>query len=360
MSAVLPDLRLMDAVRYARRRDASDLHLCAGTTPVVRIDGELQPAGGSALKCDEVRAIMTRLLGAEALESVESGKDVSAAWIDDEAGPMRVHGFRFTGGLAIAIRLLGLGVPRLETLGLPEVVDSLCNRERGLILFAGPTGSGKSTSLAAVVDRINASFARRIVTIEDPVEYRHVNKHSVITQREIGRDTVSCSDAITGALRADPDVIMVGEMRDVATMQAALVAAETGHLVLATLHTGDAVETIDRIVDAFSGAERGQVRAQLSQVLTAVVCQHLVRRAGGSGRRAVTEVLLATDAVRSIIREARSHQLRNVMATGRALGMHTLEQHLAELLAAREIDAECARFVGRRMEEVRSYAEPMA
>jgi twitching motility protein PilT len=193
-----------------------------------------------------------------------------------------------------------------------------------------------------LIDKINATRERRIITIEDPIEYRHESKRSLIGQREVGRDTPTYAKALVGALRADPDVIMLGELRDAETMRAALTASETGHLVLATLHTGDAPQSVDRIIDAFSGSEQSQVRVQLSQVLIGIVCQRLVTRASGKGRRVAAEVLVATDAVRNLVREGRTHQLRNVMLTGREAGMQTLEHHLSALLVEREIDPSAA------------------
>jgi twitching motility protein PilT len=247
--------------------------------------------------------------------------------------------------------LLPVIPPALETLGLPAVVLELANLQHGLILFAGPTGCGKTTSLAALVDCINERQTRRIITIEDPIEYRHAYKRSSIVQREIPSDSASFEAALIGALRADPDVILVGEMRDVATMRAVLSAAETGHLVLTTLHTVDAPGTVDRLIDAFPGNEQAQVRSQVASTLQAVLCQQLVSLTGDRGRCCVAEVLVATDAVRAMIRDGRTHQLRNAMAIGRSSGMQTMEYHLARLLEAGDIDrAEALRACRRRDE----------
>ncbi len=262
---------------------------------------------------------------------------------------LRAHAFGTSAGCALAIRLLHETVPTLDSLHLPEVVRTLAAQDRGLIIISGPTGSGKSTSLAALVGEINTSGARRIVTIEDPIEYRFKSARSLITQREIGVDALSFSSAILGALRADPDVIMLGEMRDGETMRAALTAAETGHLVLTTLHTGHAVQTIDRIIDAFSGQEQGQVRAQLAHTLVAVVSQRLLPRKHERGRRAAVEILIVTDAVRAMIRDSRTHLIPNAMATGRHLGMQTLEHHLTELVFGNEVDRDAARRAGDRV-----------
>jgi len=342
MNGDLIGIRLADALHTAATRAASDVHLVAGVPPALRVDGTLVFLAGPPLRADELRAIAGSFLEPTDLAAVEAGTDVSVARIVPDVGLMRVHALRSRDAIALALRLLPRRVPSLESLELPSVIGSFAERLRGLVLFSGPTGSGKSTTLAAVVDRINAAASRRIVTIEDPIEYRHESKRSCVTQREVGRDTRSFADALVGALRADPDVIVVGEMRDAPAMRAALAAAETGHLVLATLHTGDAVQTLERIVDAFSAGESDAVRTQLAHTLVAVVAQRLVLRADGRGRRAVTEILVANDAVRHLIREGRTHQLRNVIATGRSAGMQTLADHAAELLSQQKIDGSVA------------------
>jgi twitching motility protein PilT len=342
MKGSLAEIRLQDVLHVARTRGASDVHLVCGAAPALRIDGRLQAQACSQIDAEETAAIAEMLFGSEEVASVRAGHDRSRTWWSSEFGTIRVHAFRCSRGIALAMRLLQERVPSLESTHLPGAVTSLASKERGLVIFAGPTGSGKSTSLAALIDRINATWARRIVTIEDPIEYRHENKNSIVTQCEIGSDARSFASALKGVLRADPDVIMVGEMRDTATMRAALTAAETGHLVLTTLHTGDAPQTIDRIVDAFDGPEQAQVRMQLAQVLCAVVCQRLIPRHPRPGRRALAEVLIANAAVRNLIREGRTHQLHNAMLTGRQAGMLTFEEHLKELVGAREIDATTA------------------
>jgi twitching motility protein PilT len=339
MTATFAEIRLQDILHVARRRGASDVHLACGAAPALRVDGRLEAQPGPLIAAEETAAIAEMLFGSTELAMIHAGHDRSKATRSSEFGTIRVHAFKCNAGIVLAMRLLQEEIPSLESMLLPPAVTALASKERGLVIFAGPTGSGKSTSLAALIDRINTTSARRIVTIEDPVEYRHENKNSIVTQREIGSDTRSFAAALQGALRADPEVIMVGEMRERATMRAALTAAETGHLVLTTLHTGDAPQTIDRIVDAFDGVEQTQVRVQLSQVLDAVVCQRLIPRHGRPGRRALAEVLIANAAVRNLIREGRTHQLHNAMFTGRQTGMLTFEEHLKELIGAREVDA---------------------
>lgn len=327
---------LSDAVRFARSKNASDLHVEAGAPAAVRIDGVLQPIDEAALTPHEVGAFAAELLGTRTMRLDEG--DVSVAWSDADLGTLRGHVFRSLTGIAVAVRLFPRSIPALESLDLPASVSELGERQRGLLLVAGPTGSGKSTTMAALVDRVNARAEKRIVTIEDPIEYRYYNRRSFVTQREIGRDTPSLEAALHGVLRSDPDVIVVGELRDGGAVRAALTAAETGHLVLATVHTGDAPQSVDRIVDAFEGAAASQVRAQLAGVLLGVTCQRLARRGDGNGRRAVVEVMVATEGVRNLIRDGKTHQLSNAIATGRQHGMQTMAQHAAELLRTRRID----------------------
>jgi twitching motility protein PilT len=350
MSATIPQIRFVDLLHVARQQDASDIHLVPGLPAALRVDGELRFLAGSALSSDETAEIARVLFEPEALARLESGTDASTTMVPDDRLVLRVHGFRGATGVTIALRLLNKHIPTLESLHLPRIVASLAQRDRGLIIFSGPTGSGKSTSLAALIREINTTTAQRIITIEDPIEYRHQSDRSLITQREIGRDAPSFSAALLGALRADPDVIMLGEMRDRAAMRAALTAAETGHLVFTTVHTGTAVQTIERIVDAFAGFEQAQIRSQLAGSLVAVVAQRLLPRKHGHGRRAAAEVLLANDAVRTMIRESRTHLIRNVMTTGRQSGMQTLEHHLNELVLGNEIERESARRVSEHFE----------
>lgn len=330
----LASIRLDDVLSAARTRGASDLHLAARRPPMLRVDGSLQAFGDRAVSPDELRALGAELFGSEAV--AERTISVRRA----SAGDLRVHGFSTQGVPAFAIRLLGTTVPALEALELPAVLERLSGCERGLMLFAGATGSGKSTTLAAVVDRINRTRPRRIITVEDPIEYYYGEGLSLISQRELGADADDLASALVGALRCDPDVIVVGELRTAADIHTALVAAETGHLVMATLHTGDVTQSVERIVHAFAGDLHATIRAQLAEVLEAVVCQRLVLRRGGRGRRPVAEVLVATDAIRNLIRDGRTHQLRNAIAMGRQYGMQLFEQHLDELRAAGAVDAE--------------------
>lgn len=353
MTAALAPVRLSEVLRVARLRNASDVHLCAGVPPVLRVDGALEAQPTLAPSAEEVSAVSAALLDADAYALLAQSGDATITRDLDEVGTIRVHAFRTSQGTSLAIRLLAPAVPSLESLHLPAAVSAFVEKPHGLVIFAGPTGSGKSTSLAAIIDRINRTRARHIITIEDPIEYRHKSDRSVINQREIRRDVHTFAEAIYGALRCDPDVLLVGEMRDPQTMHAALNAAETGHLVLTTLHTGDAPQTVDRIVGIFEGDKQEQIRIQLAQTLLSVVCMRLIPRASGPGRRCAAEVLVATDAVRNLIRDAKTHQLRNIISTSRQGGMQTLEAHLSDLVARREITLEDARTVTDRPDDVR-------
>lgn len=325
MSALLARARLSELLRTARMQNASDIHLEANTAPVLRIDGRLERLSIPAFEPESFEA-----LRALVFESGEVRDDMTVMWRHE--GCMRAHAFAGLSGPAIALRLLPAHVPHFEDLDLPQAAASLTERSNGLVLVTGPTGSGKSTLLAALIDRINRTQARHIITLEDPVEYRHESQKSLVRQREVGRDVRSFADGVYSALRADPDVLLIGELRSPETMSAALWAAETGHLVLATLHTRDAAQAVERIVGSFEGAMQAQIRASLSQSLAGVVAVRLVPLRTG-GRRACAEIMIATDAVRNLIRESRTHLIRNAIATSRHAGMQTLESHLNALLS---------------------------
>ena len=343
-------MQLAELVTHARARNASDIHVSGDSSVMLRVDGALEPAAlhTSAGFCEY---LITHFLDEEQGVCLRSTGDVTAAWRDEGFGALRVHAYRTARGMAFSIRLLAVRIPPLESLQLPAAVSGLTRHRNGLVLFAGPTGSGKTTALAALVDEMNRVDRKHIVTIEDPIEYEHDSHSSIVSQREVGRDAASFSAALRGALRCDPDVIVLGEMRDGETMQAAISAAETGHLVFATLHTTDASQTVDRILDAFSAGAQDQIRTQLAQTLVAVVCMRLVP--AFRGRRAAAEVLIATDAVRNLIRERKTYLLRNVIGTARKIGMQTLEMHLSELVMRREISLAAARSVTARPDDIR-------
>lgn len=348
-------VRVHDLVRAARGRAATDVHFGGTERPALRIDGRLVVVDAAPVDEAAVRAFLAGALSVEQLARLDGrgsadGASVRAA----DGGPYRVHAYRHAGGVRVAIRLLAERVPSLDQLGLPAVVATFAHKPAGLVLFTGPTGSGKTTALAALVDRINRTAERNVVTVEDPVEYVHVSARSFVTHCEIGRDVRDYAEALRGFLRADPDVIVVGEMRDRATIAAALTAAETGHLVFATLHTNDAAQTVDRIVDAFAADAHAQIRSQLAAVLAGIVALRLIPRHDGAGRCAAAEILVGTDAVRALIREGKTHQLRNTIVTGRAAGMQTLETHLSELVVRGAITLADAQAATGRASEVRA------
>ncbi len=325
-------LLLRETLRIARDARASDVHLSPGLPVTLRIDGSLEQIDPKLVTSGEIGDIVAHCFPETAARRLEEEGDATVTHSDEQSRFTRIHAFKTEANYALAFRLLALEIPSLDSLRLPASATQLVERNHGLIIVSGPTGSGKSTALAAMVDRLNRTFSKHIITIEDPIEYRHESMKCRITQREIGRDTPSFLAALLGALRSDPDVLLVGEMRDRATMHAALTAAETGHLVLCTMHTGKAAESVDRIVGSFEGAAQIEVRTRLAESLAGVVSLRLVPRAQGSGRVAAVETLVANDAVRVAIREAKTHHLRNIIATGRSCGMQTLEAHLGELL----------------------------
>lgn len=317
-----------------RERGASDLHLASGEPPRLRLDGEIRSSARRApLSEEEIRSVVVSLLEGEDLRRLEAGEEADVSFERPDLGRFRGHAFRRRGRVALAIRAIPRELAAIEELGLPPAVRRLAERRRGLALVTGPAGSGKSTTLAAMVAAILSSRRCHVVTVEDPVEYVHRGDRCIVSQREVGADTRSFARAVRSALRQDPDVIMVGEMRGAETMEAALTAAETGHLTLASLHTGSAAGSVDRIVDAFPAGRRTQVRGQLAGVLQGTISQLLVPAAGG-GRVPATEVMVATPAVRRLVREGRTHQLESTIQAGRAHGMHTLEQSLRGLLRA--------------------------
>jgi twitching motility protein PilT len=330
----------------------SDLLLAGDSAPRIRVDGKLRPVEGAPiLSGPQIDALVRPLLTPSQRTTLDVEQDVDFAfsWLDRA----RLRGSAFTqrGETALALRMIPSRIPTFEELDLPSTADWLANLPRGFVLVTGPTGSGKSTTLASVIDRINETRAAHILTIEDPVEYVHHHKLSAVTQREVGLDSPSFDRALRSALREDPDVLLVGEMRDIESIQIALTMAETGHLVFATLHTNDAPQAIDRIIDVFPAWRQEQTRVQLSASLGAILAQRLVPKVGG-GMVAAFEVLIATNPVRNLIREGRSNQLLNVMTTNQKEGMRTLETSLAELIASNTITYEDALDVSAHPKEL--------
>ncbi len=325
------ELDVTGLLRLMVEREASDLHMKAGAPPVLRIHGRLVPEELPKLTAEDVQRALSQIASQEQQETFARERELDFAVSASGIGRFRVNAALQRGSVALAFRLVRWDIPTLEELGLPEVCRSLVLKPRGLVLVTGPTGTGKSTTLAAMIDYLNERERRHIVTIEDPIEFVHQDKQCLISQRELGADTVSFAVALKHVLRRDPDVILVGEMRDLDTMAMALTAAETGHLVLATLHTPSAAQTIDRVIDSFPPYQQQQVKMQLSTVLEAVLCQTLVPRADGTGRVAAVEVMVATAAVRNLIREGKTFQIPNVIQSGSQYGMQSMDGALADL-----------------------------
>jgi twitching motility protein PilT len=338
-----PDAELISAMQAVVTQGASDLHLTVNSPPMLRINGSLRPMGDSAVWSRErVRNAILSILNESQQKIFEQELELDFAYTISDQTRFRVNIYQQRGSMGGAFRIIPTELKQLHELGIPESVGNFAQLARGLVLVTGPTGSGKSTTLAALVDLVNSTRADHIVTVEDPIEFLHSHKKSIVNQREVGADTHSFAAALKHVLRQDPDVILIGELRDLETISIALTAAETGHLVFATLHTQDAPQTIDRIIDVFPPHQQGQVRTQLAATLQGVICQALVRRADGEGRAVATEILVATPAISNLIREGKTYQIVSMMQAGRAQGMHTLDQHLADLVKAGTITYEAA------------------
>ena len=339
----------------AVQRSASDVLLVAGSAVALRVKGSLTPAAGKPLSSEELRSLLLPLLTARQAEELETHKSLDFCFERGSIGRFRANFHYQRGTLAASLRLLPAQIPSLESLHLPAALSRLTERRQGLVLLTGPTGCGKTSTLAALLDLINARRRDHIITIEDPVEYQHMNRSSIVEQIEVGHDTPSFAQAVRAVLRQDPDVILVGEMRDSETMSAALTAAETGHLVLSSLHTNDTSQTISRILDIFPAGHQSQIRQQLSLALLAIVTQQLVPAVDNAGRYPAVEILMATSAIRNLIRTAQDHQIRSHISTGRAEGMMTMEQSLAELVGAGRITRDAAFSHCYNPHELRQY-----
>jgi twitching motility protein PilT len=330
-------------LRLMGERNASDLHLRVGAPPMLRIYGKLTAIDNlPPLTVYDMNVIFSTICTPKQREEFESELELDIAYSVSGVGRFRVNVLRQRGTVAFAIRLVPVVIPSIDQLRLPDICKELILKPRGLVVVTGPAGSGKSTTMAAMIDYLNDKESRNIITIEDPIEFLHHNKKCIIAQRDLGEDTKSFDVALTHSLRQDPDVIYIGEMRDLTTIATAIRAAETGHLVLGTLHTTDAAQTIDRIIDIFPANQQGQIRLQLSQVLEAIMTQCLVPRIEGGGRIAAFEVLVATPAVRNLIRMGKTHELPNVINLSTREGMQTLDQSLAKLVKSQLIRREDA------------------
>jgi len=331
--APVDSINLADLLQGMLDVGASDLHITAATPPTVRLDGSLQPlAGYGPLTPQEIQRMLYAILAQRQRERFEEILELDFSYALPGQARFRVNMYRQRDSLGAAFRLIPFETKPLEDLGIPPVVASFAGLARGFVLVTGPTGSGKSTTLASLVDLANRTRSDHIMTVEDPIEFLHAHQKCMVNQREVGEDTHSFQNALKHVLRQDPDIILVGEMRDLETISVALTAAETGHLVFATLHTADAAQTIDRVIDVFPPHQQQQVRVQLAGTLQGVVCQTLCKTAEGRGRVAAAEVLVATPAIRNLIREGKTHQIYSAMQAGGKFGMRTMDQSLAELV----------------------------
>jgi twitching motility protein PilT len=342
-----------DVLMEVAEKEASDLHITAGSPPMVRRHGKLTPLDYPKLSPQAVREVVYSILTNDQRQRLETDWQIDFAYSIPGHGRYRVNSYFQRASIGAAFRLIPSSMPKLSSLGLPPVLEDFTKKPRGFVLVTGPTGSGKSTSLAAMIDLINETRQEHIMTIEDPIEFLHMHKKCIVNQRELGADAKSFALALKAALRQDPDVILVGEMRDLETISTALTAAETGHLVFATLHTQDTAQTVDRIVDVFPPEQQGQVRVQLSVALQGIVTQQLLPRAEGQGRVCGTEVLVPTPAVRNLIREGKTHQLYSALQTGAMHGMQTMDASLAQLVREQKITRELAEARSSAPEELR-------
>jgi len=327
----LEDAHIDDLLRIVVEKGGSDLHISVGVPPIIRVDGQLMPTNYERVTPQDSQRLIYDILTDEQIQRFETNFELDFSYQLARLSRFRVNVYRDRGNVAHAFRVIPSRIPTLRDLNLPPVLEELTRLPRGLILVTGPTGSGKSTSLAAMINQINNERSVHVLTIEDPIEYLHQHRFSIINQREVGQDTKTFANALRAALREDPDVILVGEMRDLETMQMAVSAAETGHLVFATLHTNSAATSVERIVDSFPPGQQEQVRLQLSNNLQAILCQQLLPRANQPGRVCAMEVMTASPAIRNLIRENKAHQITSMIQTSANLGMQTMDQSLRDL-----------------------------
>ncbi|MBD7963126.1 MAG: type IV pilus twitching motility protein PilT [Bacillota bacterium] len=332
--------KLEQWLRAAFQLKASDVHLSVGMPPVFRINGGLKRYGSEALRPEDTEQISQIVIDEKYYPDFEEAGEIDISYGIQGLSRFRVNAYRQRSCVSLAFRIIPTSIPSMEDLMLPESVRKMAGKHQGLVLVTGPTGSGKSTTLASMIDFMNRTMSRHIITLEDPIEYLHKHRTCVIDQREIGFDTNNFANGLRAALRQDPDVILLGEMRDLETIATAITAAETGHLVLGTLHTTNASSTIDRIVDVFPPEQQGQIRIQLASVLVGVMSQRLLPTNDGKGRRAITEVLVNTPAVANLIRNEKIHQIHSVMQTSKNAGMHTFEMSAKEALERNEVSRE--------------------
>ena len=349
----LSDLHVDELLHQVVDANASDLHLCQNSPPVFRHDGKLRRMNFENFSPVDLQRMLYEIISDENINKFETTYELDFSYALPRRARFRVNMYREKASVAAAFRLIPQKVPTVRDLGLPLIMEQVCLKPRGLILVTGPTGSGKSTSLAAMIDYINTNHAHHIITIEDPIEYLHNHKQSIINQRELGADTKSFLNALRASLREDPDILLVGEMRDVETISLAVTAAETGHLVFATLHTNNAAESVDRMVDVFPPEQQEQIRVQLSNNLIAIIAQQLLPKAQGKGRVPCNEVMLASSAIRNLIREAKTHQINSMIQTSGNQGMFTMDQNLRDRYMAGLITLEDAFARCQNVEELK-------
>jgi twitching motility protein PilT len=350
----LEDLHIDELLNIVVDRNCSDLHICTNSEPVIREDGALKRLNFEKFTPQTTQRMMYEIISDEQIHRFETDLELDFSYaLPKGRARFRVNVYRDRGAVAAAFRLIASRIPTVRELNLPPILDQLTERPRGLVLVTGPTGSGKSTSLAAMINNINSNKAVHIITIEDPIEYLHQHKMSVLNQRELGSDTRSFANALRASLREDPDVLLVGEMRDMETIQLAITAAETGHLVFATLHTNNAAESIDRIIDVFPPGQQEQIRVQLSNNLVAIISQQLLPRSSGPGRIPANEIMIANPAIRNLIRENKTHQIPSIIQTSAQGGMMSMDQCLRDLYMKGVITLEEAMIRCQNQEELK-------
>lgn len=349
----LEDLHIDELLNTVVDRNCSDLHICVDSEPVIREDGGLKRLNYEKFSPQQTQRMLYEILSDDQVTRFEQTLELDFSYALPRRARFRVNLYRDRGAVAAAFRLISSRIPTARELNLPPILEQLTERPRGLILVTGPTGSGKSTSLAAMINFINVNRAVHIITIEDPIEYLHTHKQSIINQRELGTDTKSFSNALRACLREDPDVLLVGEMRDTETIGLAITAAETGHLVFATLHTNNAAESIDRMIDVFPPGQQEQIRVQLSNNIVAIAAQQLLPRASGPGRVPANEIMVATPAIRNLIRENKTHQIPSMIQTSAAHGMTSMDQCLRDLYMKGIITLEEAMMRCQNIEELK-------
>ena len=348
-------MNIIELVNLATSMKASDIHITVGIPPALRVNGRLISLEENALKPADTKKLVYETLNENQIKELEEKGEVDTSFSSPGVGRYRVNAYKQRGSYGMALRIIPLEIPTMESLGLPQVVKDLSRLPRGLILVTGPTGSGKSTTLASMIDLINKERNCHILTLEDPIEYLHKHNKSIVNQREIGSDSLSFANGLRAALRQDPDVILVGEMRDLETISIALTAAETGHLVLSTLHTIGSAKTIDRIIDVFPPHQQQQVRVQFASVIQAIISQQLLPKADNAGRVAAFEVMIATTAIRNLIREDKIHQIDTAIQTGGKYQMQTMDSSILDLYRRGLITKETALMQAVNQENIKKY-----